>query len=56
MTNKARSPLWVIPIGLIGLLILIEGIHINMHGKYCKTEAQWMNEQGLEYDRESNVE
>tara|TARA_B100000131_G_scaffold298000_1_gene317233 strand:+ start:54 stop:224 length:171 start_codon:yes stop_codon:yes gene_type:complete len=56
MSIKFTSPLWVIPVGLISLLILIEGIHITMHGKYCKTEAEWMNEQGLEYDRESNVE
>ena len=50
------SPLWFTPIALLGLLILIELIHIAMHGKYSKTEAQWMNEQGLEYDRESKAQ
>ena len=55
MRIDVRSPIWFLPIALISIFILIEAIHINMHGKYCKTEAQWMNEKGLEYDRESNV-
>ncbi len=55
MKIKLSSPIWFVPIGLISVVILIESIHVFMHGKYCKTEAQWMNEKGLEYDRESNV-
>ena len=52
-----KSPVWFVPIGLIAILSLIEGIHISMHSKYCKTDAQWMNEQeGMTYERESNVE
>ncbi len=56
MRIKLASPIWFVPVALISILILIEGIHVVMHNKYCKTEAQWMNEKGLEYDRESNVE
>tara|TARA_Y100001968_G_scaffold280546_1_gene277092 strand:- start:534 stop:680 length:147 start_codon:yes stop_codon:yes gene_type:complete len=47
----------VLPVGEILTLSLIEGIHVSMHRKYCKTEAEWMNQQaGMTYDRESNVE
>ena len=53
---RMGSPIWLVPMALISILILIEAIHISMHEKYCKTEAQWMNDKGLEYDRESNVE
>ena len=55
MKTYLSSPILLVPISLLSLLILIEFIHIRMHSKYCKTEAQWMNERGLEYDRESNV-
>lgn len=49
--------MWFVPIVLIAIFGLIEGIHISMHSKFCKTEAQWMNEQeGMSYDRESNVQ
>ncbi len=50
------SPSWFIPVGLVACFAFIEAIHVNMHSKYCKTEAQWMNEKGMEYDRESSVE
>ncbi len=56
MKPNILSPLWLVPTSLVSIFILIEAIHISMHGEYCKTEAQWMNQQGLEYDRESNVE
>ncbi len=56
MGIKWKSPLWFVPVLLVAILSLIEVIHVSMHEKYCKTEAQWMNEQGLEYDRESEVE
>jgi len=49
--------MWFIPIVLIVMFCLIEGIHISMHDRFCDTEAQWMNEQeGMSYDRESNVQ
>ena len=51
----AISPMWFIPVALIGVFITIEGVHIAMHGKYCKTKAQWMNESGQLYDRESEA-
>ena len=54
--NICKSPVWFVPVALIISLATIEFIHISMHRKYCKTEAEWMNEKGLEYDRESAVE
>ena len=59
MTDKKtiwKSPIWFVPVILLLTLGLIEALHISMHGKYCKTEAQWMNDQGLQYDRELNVD
>ena len=56
MKIKYSSHMWFVQVFLITILVVIESIHIYMHGQYCKTEAQWMNEKGLEYDRESNVE
>ncbi len=56
MRIKVSSPIWFVPMMLLSVLILIESIHISMHSKYCKTEAQWMNEKGLEYDREPAVD
>ena len=47
------SPAWFIPVVLMASFAFIEGMHVNQHSKYCKTEAQWMNEKGMEYDRES---
>ena len=41
---------------LLVLFISIEGLHLAEHGKNCKTKAAWMNEVGLEYDRESEVQ
>ncbi len=34
----------------------MEGLHLAEHNKYCKAKAEWMNESGLQYDRESEVE
>lgn len=59
MNHKKKfltSPAWFIPVILISLLAFIEILHVSMHRKYCKTEAQWMNQKGLDYDRESSVE
>ncbi len=51
-----KSPLWFVPIVVVAMLALVEGIHISMHKKYCMTEAEWMNQQeGMTYDRESMV-
>ena len=50
------SPIWWIPVSLLFLFISIEGLHLAEHGKNCKTKAAWMNEVGLEYDRESEVQ
>ncbi len=55
MKISITSPLWFVPVGLVSLLILIEFLHVSMHAQYCKTEAQWMNDRGLKYDRESSV-
>ena len=52
-----KSPIWFVPVSIVLILTLIEGIHISQHDKYCKTEAQWMNEQeGMTYDRESQID
>ncbi len=50
------SPIWFIPVALMVILASIEAMHLAKHEKYCKTEAQWMNERGVTYDRESAVE
>ncbi len=50
------SPIWWIPVSLLVLFILIEGLHLAEHGKNCKTKSALMNEVGLEYDRESEVQ
>ncbi len=50
------SPIWWVPVSLLVLFISIEGLHLAEHGKNCKTKAAWMNEVGLEYDRESEVQ
>ena len=49
------SPIWWIPVSLLVLFSSVEGLHLAEHGKNCKTKADWMNEAGLEYDRESEV-
>ena len=56
MNIRWNSPVWFVPVGVGCLLVLIQSIHISMHSQYCKTEAQWLNEQeGMTYDRESSV-
>ncbi len=50
-----RSPIWFIPVGLFLVLASIEGIHLSKHSQYCKTKAEWMNESGEIYERESEV-
>ena len=50
------SPIWWLPVSLLILFVLIEGMHLGEHGKNCKTKAAWMNEVGIEYDRESEVQ
>jgi len=56
MKNILVSPIWWFPCTLLFLFISIEGLHLAEHEKNCKTKAAWMNEAGLEYDRESEVE
>ena len=46
------SPIWFIPVSLLLMFCLIEGMHISKHSQYCKTEAQWMNQSGIDKDRE----
>ena len=53
--ETVSSPIWWIPVTLLLIFSLIEGLHLSEHGKNCKTKAAWMNEAGLEYDRESEV-
>ena len=59
-TNKWKdlvtSPVWWVPCTLLALFISIEGLHLAEHGKNCKSKAAWMNEAGLVYDRESEVD
>ena len=50
------SPIWWVPVSLLVLFILIEGLHLVEHGENCNTKAAWMNEVGLEYDRELEVQ
>ncbi len=50
------SPVWWFPVSLLVLFISIEGLHLAEHDKNCKTKAAWMNEAGLKYDRESEVQ
>ena len=56
MEEKVGSPIWWVPVSLLVLFISIEGLHLAENGKNCKTKAAWMNEVGLEYDRESEVQ
>jgi len=53
--ETVSSPIWWLPVTLLFLFSLIEGLHLSEHSKNCKTKAAWMNEAGLEYDRESEV-
>ncbi len=58
MTNWKEtviSPVWFVPVSLLLILVVIEGIHLTQHKKYCKTKAEWMNESGQLYERESEV-
>ena len=54
--NMVSSPAWWVPCLLLFLFISIEGLHLAEHDKNCKTKAAWMNEAGLEYERESEVQ
>ena len=56
LMDLISSPFWCFPVSLLILFISIEGLHLAEHGKNCKTKAAWMNEVGLEYDRESEVQ
>ena len=49
------SPLYFIPILLLSIMIIIEGFHIFNHKQNCKTKAEWMEQSGMTYDRESEV-
>ena len=56
MSINWKSPIWFVPMAIVAVFAVIEGIHISMHSEYCKTESQWINQQeGLTYDRESKV-
>ena len=49
------SPVYFIPVLLLSILIIIEGFHIFNHKQNCKTKAEWMEQSGMTYDRESEV-
>ena len=49
------SPVYFIPVLLLSLMIIIEGFHIFNHKQNCKTKAEWMEQSGMTYDRESEV-
>ena len=49
------SPVYFIPILLLSIMIIIEGFHIFNHKENCKTKAEWMEQSGMNYDRESEV-
>ena len=43
------------PVLLLSIMIIIEGFHIFNHKQNCKTKAEWMEQSGMTYDRESEV-
>ncbi len=49
------SPVYFIPVLLLSIMIIIEGFHIFNHKQNCKTKAEWMEQSGMIYDRESEV-
>ncbi len=49
------SPVYFIPVLLLSIMIIIEGFHIFNHKQNCKTKAEWMEQTGMTYDRESEV-
>ena len=49
------SPVYFIPVLLLSIIIIIEGFHIFNHKQNCKTKAEWMEQSGMTYDRESEV-
>ena len=49
------SPVYFIPVLHLSLMIIIEGFHIFNHKQNCKTKAEWMEQSGMTYDRESEV-
>ena len=49
------SPVYFIPLLLLSIMIIIEGFHLFNHKQNCKTKAEWMEQSGMTYDRESEV-
>ena len=49
------SPVYFIPVLLLSIMIIIEGFHIFNHKQNCKNKAEWMEQSGMTYDRESEV-
>ena len=49
------SPVCFIPVLLLSIMHIIEGFHIFNHKQNCKTKAEWMEQSGMTYDRESEV-
>ena len=49
------SPVYFIPVLLLAIMIIIEGFHIFNHKQNYKTKAEWMEQSGMTYDRESEV-
>ena len=49
------SPVYFIPVLLLSIMIIIEGFHIFNHKQNCKTKAEWMEQSGMTYDSESEV-
>ena len=49
------SPVYFIPVLLLSIMIIIEGFQIFNHKQNCKTKAEWMEQSGMTYDRESEV-
>ena len=44
-----------VPTNRPAALAIIEGFHIFNHKQNCKTKAEWMEQSGMTYDRESEV-
>jgi len=49
------SAVYFIPVLLLYIMISIEDFHIFNHKQNCKTKAEWMEQSGMTYDRESEV-
>ena len=51
----SSSPVYFIPVLILSIMIIIEGFHIFNHKQNGKTKTEWMEQSGMNYDRESEV-